>query len=100
MTLLDDGGVTMTTLDAGQVFTGGRFHSLVPIAKEVPESGATVYYSVAVVKKNSLRDVSSLHDLRGKKACFAGVGTMAGWVIPLHTVRFYLFIFFIYFFYV
>ncbi|KRT83633.1 hypothetical protein AMK59_4766, partial [Oryctes borbonicus] len=46
----------------------------------------TVYYSIALVKRNSLRDVSSLHDLRGKKACFAGVGTMAGWVIPLYTL--------------
>lgn len=87
MSLLDDGDATMTTLDAGQVFTGGRFHSLVPIAKEVPESGASVYYSVAVVKKNSLRDLTSLHDLKGKKACFAGVGTMASWVIPLYTVN-------------
>lgn len=86
MSLLDDEKVTMTTLDAGQVFIGGRFHSLVPIAKEVAETGATVYYSVALVKKNSLRDLTSLHDLRGKKACFAGVGTMAGWVIPLYTV--------------
>ncbi|GJQ87813.1 putative ferric iron binding protein [Trypoxylus dichotomus] len=86
MSLIDDGKATMTTLDAGQVFTGGRFNSLVPIAKEVSETGATVYYSVALVKKNSLRDVTSLHDLRGRKACFAGVGTMAGWVIPLHTL--------------
>ncbi|KAI4460441.1 transferrin [Holotrichia oblita] len=86
MSLLDDGQVTMTTLDAGQVFTGGRFHSLVPIAKEVADTGSTVYYSVALVKKNSLRDITSLHDIRGKKACFAGVGTMAGWVIPLYTL--------------
>lgn len=45
------------------------------------------YYAVAAVKKGSLSDVRSLKDLRGKKACFAGVGTQAGWVIPIDVVR-------------
>ncbi len=31
----------------------------------------------------SLPDVNSLSDLRGKHACFAGVGTQAGWTIPI-----------------
>ena len=86
MSLLDEEKVTMTSVDAGQVFTAGRFHSLVPISKEVTDTGATEYYSVAVVKRNTLQDVTSLRDLRGKKACFPGVGTMAGWVLPIYTV--------------
>ncbi|XP_022918604.1 transferrin 2 isoform X2 [Onthophagus taurus] len=86
MSLLDDEKVTLTTLDAGQVFTAGRFHSLVPIAKEVTELGGTEYYSVAVIKRNSLQDVTSLRDLRGRRACFPGVGTMAGWVLPIHIL--------------
>lgn len=44
------------------------------------------YYAVAVVKKGSLPDVHHIRDLRGKKACFANVGSHAGWVIPVHTV--------------
>jgi len=45
------------------------------------------YYAVAVIKKGTLRDVQTLQDLRGKKACFAGVGTLAGWVIPIYKVK-------------
>jgi melanoma-associated antigen p97 len=45
------------------------------------------YYAVAAVKKGSLSDVRTLKDLRNKKACFAGVGTQAGWVIPIDVVR-------------
>ncbi len=35
----------------------------------------------------SLPDVNSLSDLRGKHACFAGVGTQAGWTIPIFKAR-------------
>jgi len=45
------------------------------------------YYAVAAVKKGSLSEVRTLKDLRNKKACFAGVGTQAGWVIPIDVVR-------------
>lgn len=40
------------------------------------------------MKKNTLNDVYNLGHLKGKKACFAGVGTQAGWNIPMNTVRF------------
>lgn len=76
----------MTSLDAGEVFIGGRYLSLVPIAQEVLDGGSKNYYSVAVVKKGSLPDVHGLRDFKYRKGCFAGVGTMAGWVIPVRTV--------------
>jgi len=47
----------------------------------------TEYYSVALVKKNTLNDVYNLGNLKGKKACFAGVGTQAGWNIPINMVN-------------
>lgn len=50
-------------------------------------SGETNYFSVAAIKRGSLPDVRRLEDLKGRKACFAGVGTLAGWAIPIHTVR-------------
>ena len=87
MVLLDEGTVTLTSLDAGKVFAGGRFHSLVPIAQELTDDGFNNYYSVAVIKRNMLQDVLNLHGLRGKKACFPGVGTMAGWILPIYNVR-------------
>ena len=42
------------------------------------------YYAVAVVKKDS--DIQRLSDIRGKKACFSGVGNLAGWVMPIAKV--------------
>ena len=47
----------------------------------------TYQYAVAVIKKGSLTDVNTLYNLRGKKACFAGAGTYAGWTRPLEIVR-------------
>lgn len=70
-------------VDAGDVFVGGRYHSLVPILREEYEDGRDFYHAVALIKKGSLPDVSTLSDLRGKHACFAGVGTQAGWTIPI-----------------
>lgn len=48
--------------------------------------GSTEYYSVALIKKDTLKDVYNLGNLKGKKACFAGVGTQAGWNVPINTV--------------
>lgn len=88
MSLLDQEKATLTTLDAGEVFIGGRYNSLVPIAQEVLEEGLQYYYAVAAIKKGTLTHVQSLFDLRGVKACFAGVETYAGWVVPIYTVCF------------
>ena len=86
MTMLDREEAQITTLDAGEIFIGGRYHSLIPIMQEIYESGVNYQYTVAVIKKGSLPDVQSLHDLRGKKACFSGLGMLAGWIIPIYTL--------------
>lgn len=75
------------SLDAGNVFIAGRYHSLIPIMQESFEGGFVNYYAVAVVKVGTLPDVSSIRQLRGKKACFPDVGSQAGWTIPVHTVK-------------
>jgi len=91
MVMLDNNLADVTTLDPGEVFVGGRYHSLVPIMSEVyrvegfAAGTSDRMYAVAVVKRSLT--FNSLHDLRGKKACFAGVGTLAGWVIPISKVR-------------
>lgn len=54
--------------------------------QEVYSGGAKFYYSVAVVKKGTLLDVNNIRQLRGKKTCFPGVGSLAGWIIPIHVV--------------
>lgn len=86
MTMLDQEKAQITTLDPGEIFIAGRYHSLIPIMQEIYESGVNYQYAVAVIKKGSLPDVQSLHDLKGKKACFAGLGMLASWVIPIYMV--------------
>lgn len=76
----------ITTLDAGDVFTAGRYNSLVPLLQEKFEGGFTNYHAVAVIKAGTIPDVTSIRDLRQKKACFPWVGSMAGWIVPIFTV--------------
>lgn len=84
---IDQDRANIMSLDSGEVFIAGRYHSLVPVMQEIMEDALTNYYAVAVIKKDTLPDVRHLRDLRDKKACFAYVGSQAGWNIPVHTVR-------------
>ncbi|KAH8370887.1 hypothetical protein KR093_005471, partial [Drosophila rubida] len=84
---LDREKAHITSLDAGDVFTAGRYNSLVPIMQEKLEGGFQEYYSVAVVKKNTLPDVTELRHLRNKRACFPWVGSLAGWIVPIYTLQ-------------
>jgi len=45
MNLLDEGTVHLTTLDAGEVFIGGRYHSLIPLMQERLE-GNFLFYKI------------------------------------------------------
>ncbi|XP_037068709.1 melanotransferrin-like [Pollicipes pollicipes] len=81
MRMVDQDQADLLVLDPGLTFIAGRFHSLVPIMQEVYADGGREYYSVAVVKRDS--DIRRLSDIRGKKACFSGVGSLAGWVMPI-----------------
>lgn len=82
----DDGSPNVIVVDAGDVFVGGRYHSLVPILKELYDDGQDSYHSVAVIKKGDMPELSNLRELMGKHACFAGVGTQAGWTLPLYRL--------------
>lgn len=87
MRLIDEGKAHAMMLDAGEVYTAGRHHSLVPIMQEGYDGGFTQYHAVAVIKKDSLREVTSLRHLKGKKACFSWVGSYAGWIVPIYTLQ-------------
>lgn len=84
--MIDGEKAHIMSLDAGEVFIAGRYFSLIPIMQETLEGGLGNYYSVAVVKTNTLPDVHHIRDLRNKKACFPYVGSQAGWNIPIYTV--------------
>lgn len=82
---LEEDEADLVTVDAGEVFLGGRYHSLIPIMTERYGTGADArYYAVAVVKRSS--DIRSPEQLRGRRACFPGVGEMAGWVLPIYNL--------------
>ncbi|XP_045780412.1 melanotransferrin isoform X1 [Maniola jurtina] len=89
MTWVDQGEASLLALDAGEVYVAGRFHSLVPIIQELYGRGEPFQYAVAVVKKGGLPAVQpggGLYALRGARACFPGVGSLAGWVMPIHVL--------------
>ncbi|CAH0721117.1 unnamed protein product, partial [Brenthis ino] len=89
MSWVDRGEASLLALDAGEVYVAGRFHSLVPIVQELYGRGEPYQLAVAIVKKGGLPHVQAgmgLHGLRGAKACFPGVGSLAGWVMPIHTL--------------
>jgi len=52
--LLDKSEADITTLDPGNVFVGGRYHSLLPIMQEVYTQNSEYFFSVAVVKRGSM----------------------------------------------
>ena len=57
--------------------------------KQLYGRGEPYQYSIAVVRKGGLPNVQpgyGLSALRGAKACFPGVGALAGWVMPIHVV--------------
>ncbi|XP_032523244.2 transferrin 2 [Danaus plexippus] len=89
MTWVDNRVASLLALDAGEVYVAGRYHSLVPILQELYGRNEPYQYTVAVVKKGSLPAVqpeSGLHGLRGARACFPLVGSLAGWVMPIHVL--------------
>lgn len=89
MSWVDQGTASLLALDAGEVYVAGRMHSLVPIMQELYGHGEPYQYAVAVVKRGGLPNVqrsTGLLGLRGVKACFPGVGALAGWVMPIHVL--------------
>ncbi|KOB75135.1 Lactotransferrin, partial [Operophtera brumata] len=83
MTWVDRGEASLLALDAGEVYVAGRYHSLLYGRSE------TYQYAVAVVRKGglpSLQPGMGLQALRGARACFPGVGALAGWVMPIHVL--------------
>ena len=59
--LLDKSEADITTLDPGNVFVGGRHHSLLPIMQEVYTQNSEYFFSVAVVKRGSMMAWADQH---------------------------------------
>ena len=81
MLAISGGEADVTAVEAGDLFTAGRWHGLIPIAVEEYGRGNGVKNAVVVAQAGLA--VESLQDLSGKRLCSPGVGSMAGWVIPV-----------------
>lgn len=82
MKLIENQQADFVLAEPGEIYIAGRYHSLVPIVYE-QYGNNSLYYSVAVVKTSSYSYITELKDLRNKKACFSGVGQLAGWILPI-----------------
>ena len=74
--------------DAGDVYIAGKYYNLLPISTEMYHGGAdqpvySEHYAVAVVKRGS---GMTINNLRGANSCHGGVGTSAGWNVPISTL--------------
>lgn len=69
---------------AGFVEIARKEYNLRPILIEQYGNNLSLYYAVAVVKKNSA--YRSFADLKGAKSCHAGLKEAAGYYAPLHQL--------------
>nr|WBW70052.1 venom protein [Lampona murina] len=81
METLKNGHGHLLVLDGGDIYKGGRYFGLLPVAGELYNGSDATYYAVAV--QRSISDVTKLSELRGVRSCHTGMGRTAGWVMPL-----------------
>ncbi|VEL36795.1 unnamed protein product [Protopolystoma xenopodis] len=83
MRLIHSGYVDMVSVDAGDLYTAGKFYDLVPIVAETYGIGP-FYYAVAIAKKADPRILIS--NWKFARTCHSGVGKATGWIIPLNVI--------------
>ncbi|KAL4231745.1 negative regulation of tumor necrosis factor (ligand) superfamily member 11 production [Mactra antiquata] len=83
MDLFDQNEVDLITLEAGQGYFAGRYHSMRPIVAEKYDltPGTPLEYHAVAVKRTGTNVF--LNTLRDKNACIPGIGSAAGWVYPV-----------------
>lgn len=83
MELFEQDEVDLITLEAGQGYFAGRYHSMRPIVAEkydtIPNTPLE-YYAVAVKRRGN---PVTINNLQQKRACIPGIGSGAGWVYPI-----------------
>ncbi|KFM81253.1 Transferrin, partial [Stegodyphus mimosarum] len=81
---LKEGHCDLLVLDGGDVYKGGRYYGLQPIAAELYNGSDATYYAVAVLRSES--DVTKLSQLKDLRSCHTGMGRTAGWVMPVGSL--------------
>uniref|UniRef100_A0ACB8E4Q9 Uncharacterized protein n=1 Tax=Sphaerodactylus townsendi TaxID=933632 RepID=A0ACB8E4Q9_9SAUR len=76
--------IDAVVLAGEDIYMAGKKYGLVPAAGERYADGDTkdTYYATAVVRRNA-SNAFTTHELKGKKSCHAGYGSMTGWSMPL-----------------
>ncbi|KAG1669472.1 Melanotransferrin [Nymphon striatum] len=72
----------VTVLEAGDIYQAGQKFDLKPIVAEQYNIDEPVYYVVAIAQASD--PDTDLLFLKGKRSCHTGVGTAAGWIIPIN----------------
>ncbi|XP_049631578.1 melanotransferrin [Suncus etruscus] len=89
MQQIQAGQIDAVTLRGEDIYAAGKTYGLVPAAGELyaPEDRGSAYFAVAVVRRNS-SDAFSLDELRGRRSCHSGLGSLAGWDVPVGTLTY------------
>ncbi|XP_057596323.1 melanotransferrin isoform X2 [Hippopotamus amphibius kiboko] len=84
MRQIQAGQIDAVTLKGEDIYTAGKAYGLIPAAGELyaPEDRSSSSFAVAVVKRNSSY-AFTLDELRGKRSCHPGLGSPAGWGVPV-----------------
>ncbi|KAH0504399.1 Melanotransferrin [Microtus ochrogaster] len=81
------GHIDAVTLEGEDIYTAGKVYGLVPAAGEqyAEEDRSNSYFVVAVVRRDSSYSFT-LDELRGKRSCHPGLGSPAGWDVPIGSL--------------
>ncbi|XP_036059755.1 melanotransferrin [Onychomys torridus] len=81
------GYIDAVTLRGEDIYTAGKMYGLVPAAGELyaEEDRSNSYFVVAVVRRDSSYSFT-LDELRSKRSCHPGLGSPAGWDVPIGSL--------------
>ncbi|KAL6052841.1 hypothetical protein STEG23_013516, partial [Scotinomys teguina] len=87
MEQIQAGYIDAVTLRGQDIYTAGKVYGLVPATGELygEEDRSNSYFVVAVVRRDSSYSFT-LDELRGKRSCHPGLGSPAGWDVPVGSL--------------
>lgn len=81
MTLIDKDEADITNLDAEDLYLGGRLYDLEPFAMEEVNGNIYLQRSAVIVPRRSR--ISSIAELKGKRACLGPYNQIHRWNVPI-----------------
>ncbi|EDM11456.1 antigen p97 (melanoma associated) identified by monoclonal antibodies 133.2 and 96.5 (predicted) [Rattus norvegicus] len=87
MQQIQAGHIDAVTLRGEDIYRAGKAYGLVPAAGELyaEEDRSNSYFVVAVVRRDSSYSFT-LDELRSKRSCHPGLGSPAGWEVPIGSL--------------